>query len=130
MVRHPPAPTPQAWLDLYAAHDGEGDHWASGTFLDLKFMPLAEVHRALLEMQDHLQYADPWEPDEPDPRVQQDYPSLSLLPVFNDTIGNDIGVDLQPGPAGTSGQVMVRRHDPPVPPPSPCASAHGTLWAS
>lgn len=98
---------PNAWLALYAAHDGEGDAWASGTFLDLKFMPLRDVHAALLEMQDHLQYADPWEPDEPDPRIQQDYPSLGLLPIFDDMTGNYIGVDLQPGPAGTPGQTVV-----------------------
>lgn len=98
---------PNAWLALYAAYDGEGDSWASGTFLDLKFMPLRDVHAALLEMQDHLQYADPWEPDEPDPRIQQDYPSLGLLPIFDDMTGNYIGVDLQPGPAGTPGQAVV-----------------------
>lgn len=100
-------PTPDTWLDLYAQHDGEGDTWASGTFLGLKFLPLADVHAALLEMQGHLQYADPFEPDEPDPRVQQDYPSLGLLPIFDDTTGNYIGMDLQPGPAGVHGQAVV-----------------------
>lgn len=102
-----PTSPPQPWLDLYAAHDGEGDAWVSGTFLDLKFMPLADVHAALLEMQDHLQYTDSFEPDEPDPRTQQDYPSLGLLPIFDDMTGNYIGVDLQPGPAGVHGQAVV-----------------------
>lgn len=104
-----PTTPPQDWLDLYAAHDGEGDAWVSGTFLDLKFLPLTEVYRVLLEMQGILEYADPWEPDEDevDPRIAQDFPSLGLLPVFDDMTGNYIGVDLQPGPAGTFGQAVV-----------------------
>lgn len=103
-----PAAPPEEWRELYGQHDGEGDNWADGTFFCLKFLPLADVRRVLDEMQDHLETGvEPDEPDEPDPRIAQGWPSLGLLPLFDDTTGNYLGVDLHPGPEGTFGQVVV-----------------------
>ncbi|GGK44077.1 hypothetical protein GCM10008955_42330 [Deinococcus malanensis] len=103
-----PAPPPSAWESLYALHDGEGDHGIEGTLLGLKFMPLHDVLRWLLDMQMLIDQGFP-ENDgpNPDPRVSQHFPSLGLLPVFDDTTGNSLGIDLQPGPEGKAGQVVI-----------------------
>ena len=103
-----PSPPPEAWTKLYRAANGEQIDYGEGFLFGMRFLPLHDVRAVLEEAQGLIEagYVDDWDEME-DPRVKQDSPSLALLPIFDDFCGNYLGLDLDPGPRGQYGQVVI-----------------------
>jgi cell wall assembly regulator SMI1 len=99
-----------ALAPLYGCHDGQRSP-APGLFFGLRFLPLAEAadewrRWAGMIHDDPALLADIPVTSHPDGAVQTVYFSAAWMPFATDGAGNGLAVDLEPGPAGTPGQVV------------------------
>jgi cell wall assembly regulator SMI1 len=100
---------PDALSDLYRLHDGQPYPYASLIFLSLYWLPLNEViinqeNWASLQMfNEELKVTHTSTPPN---AIQTRYVNLKWIPFAHDGGGNHIGIDLDPGPNGTVGQVI------------------------
>ncbi|WP_407539563.1 SMI1/KNR4 family protein [Deinococcus radiomollis] len=106
-------PLPSDVRALYSWRNGqEQDNLVTGPFFGLTFLPLPEVARQWTGWQEVLAgMPELGEPDDeytskPAGAVQQIYISSGWIPFAYDHGGNHLGIDLTPGPAGTSGQII------------------------
>jgi cell wall assembly regulator SMI1 len=116
-------PLPPAVRDSYLVTDGQEAESSAGCseglFFGLKFLPLEDVYdewRLWREVDDDpdvggnatirdRQYSIPndW--------IRREYSCRGWLPLATDRSGNYLGVDLNPGPGGVAGQVIVFGRD-------------------
>lgn len=96
---------PPSVRETYQTFDGQqGD--LPGVLLGMKWLPLAEVlreHATWLE----LASEDPSLTSRPPEAVRPVTFSPAWVPIASDFAGNGLAVDLDPGPAGTVGQVIT-----------------------
>ena len=98
---------------LYRRHDRQKGK-ASGPFYGLALMSLSAMHGAwklsrdlLLEDPDGMrELADARAESHPKGAIKRDYLNPGWIPFAHDHGGNFLGVDLDPGPKGTRGQVI------------------------
>lgn len=100
---------------LYLLHDGQHQYthqdprFAAGVFAGAAMLPLRDVQVQWdqwdgFEAQEEM---DEFASSTPDGFVQPKYSTRGWIPLTHDGSGNHIGVDLDPGPSGTSGQVIT-----------------------
>jgi cell wall assembly regulator SMI1 len=103
-------------VESYCLHDGQSYSRAPGLVYGLELLPLRECLRVWRgrrsrEEQSRAEGSDPARFDEncssfPDKAVQTRYTCNAWFPLCDDEAGNHFGIDLEPGPAGTLGQVI------------------------
>ncbi|GAA5533967.1 SMI1/KNR4 family protein [Deinococcus aluminii] len=103
--RHLGQPLPPAVRDTYLACDGQLDV-VPGVLLGLRWLPLDDVVREYATWLD-LAGEDTGLDSRPPGAVRPVTFSPGWLPFASDGGGNGLAVDLQPGPAGTAGQVIT-----------------------
>ncbi|MGN7721215.1 leucine-rich repeat domain-containing protein [Chitinophaga sp. 22620] len=98
---------PDELKQLYRLHNGESGH--AGLFFGLPFISIDE---ALAEWKTWESLAgstaslDPGITSVPANHIKEQYVNTRYLPISKDYGGNNIGIDLDPGPDGVSGQVI------------------------
>ncbi|MGL3199273.1 MULTISPECIES: SMI1/KNR4 family protein [Curtobacterium] len=100
---------------LYRLHDGQHQYtpqeprFAAGLFAGLAMLPLADVAVQWDQWDGYEQQEemDEFASSTPEGFVQPKYSARGWIPLTHDGSGNHIGVDLDPGPAGTVGQVIM-----------------------
>lgn len=101
---------PDAFRAVYRHHDGQRSP-TPGLFFGLHFLPAHEVGEEWGRWAELLR-DDPALADDidvsshPDGAVRPTYFSTAWLPFASDGAGNHLAVDLDPGPQGTTGQVI------------------------
>jgi len=119
LARHIGFALPDAMTQLYRLHDGQHDATRLGVIYGLEFLPLAEV---TAEWDSWAELRGASDPDELDrgqyvfvPNMVADtYTTPGWLPLFRCPGRADyIGVDLNPDPEGTVGQVINFGRDEP-----------------
>ncbi|MEF2276783.1 SMI1/KNR4 family protein [Deinococcus sp. YIM 134068] len=108
---------PEAFRTLYRWHDGQ--EWGAGFALGLEFLPLwvldgvgrewemwQEIGEAHLEMNTDIPSTS-----HPPSAIQDAYTTPGWLGFLKDGGGNFVGLDFNPGPAGTLGQVITFGRD-------------------
>ncbi|MES2116817.1 MAG: SMI1/KNR4 family protein [Pseudomonadota bacterium] len=102
-------PLPQALRELYQTTNGEQVN-SPGIIFGLRFLPVSEVRIALDQWQEIIDGGlDGMNDDctsKPKAAIQCVYANKSWLPLFSDSGGNYIGLDFDPAPKGTLGQVI------------------------
>ena len=103
---------------LYDTHDGQSDD-APGLFVGLRFLPAAEAAEEWSRWSDMIQQDPSLVTDiavtsQPDGAVRPVYFSDGWIPIATDGTGNGVAVDLDPGPAGTAGQLICFGADEPT----------------
>ncbi|MVN89123.1 hypothetical protein GO986_20495 [Deinococcus sp. HMF7620] len=98
-------PLPVAVRQTYATHDGQDDI-LPGVLFGLTWLPLKRA------LQEHTTWMDLAQEDaslisKPDGAIRAVNFSQGWLPFATDGGGNGLAVDLDPGPAGTPGQVIT-----------------------
>lgn len=101
---------PRELEEFYQLHNGQkGD--SPGFFYGLEFSPLDQVASQWQTWADIL-HTDP-DMNEPMPgssnppgAIQEFYFDLAWIPIAHDYGGNQLGIDLNPGPQGHKGQVI------------------------
>jgi cell wall assembly regulator SMI1 len=95
----------------WRGHAGE-DPGHSGLF-DFRLLSLAEAKKQLAgwahvreRLGSELKHFNRASSSHPSEAIQRQYSTPGWLPLLSDDEGNHIGVDLNPGPAGTVGQVI------------------------
>lgn len=103
---------PDAVRAWFAAHDGQTSA-AAGLAAGYHFISLAEAEKALAawaatraKLADEIKELDRACSSTPPKAIQRKYSLTGWLPLLRDNEGNAIGVDLEPGTAGTLGQVI------------------------
>lgn len=107
-----------ALADLYDHHDGEPDD-APGLFVGLRFLPAAEAADEWARWSEMIHddpslVADIAVTARPEGAVQPVYFSDAWIPIAADGAGNGLAVDLDPGPDGSTGQVISFGADEPT----------------
>ena len=100
---------PEDFKDLYRWHDGQKTNYRPGLFYGMEFLSLKEVGRRWRAWQDVIRSG--WDDigafvSAPPGAVQEAYANPGWIAFAIDRGGNCIGIDLDPGPAGTRGQVI------------------------
>lgn len=109
---------PDALRAVYREHDGQRSP-TPGLFFGLRFLSARDAGDEWARWADVLQ-SDPALTGDvevrahPEGAVRAVYASASWLPVATDGAGNGLAVDLDPGPAGTRGQVVSFGTDEPT----------------
>ncbi len=110
LTQHLPFALPDDLQTLYRRHNGEDDKKLSGMLFGLPWLSL-EV--ALGEWKGWRELAD----DDfsgidesivsvPEGHIKKNYINTHYFPISHDSGGNNIGIDLDPGPKGTKGQII------------------------
>lgn len=105
---------PESLKDLYRWHDGQKGAVNSGPFFGLNFLSLAD---AKSHWESWKSIIDNWSPEEmveanafsrsaKPGTVRELYANAYWIPFAYDYGGNHLGVDLDPGESGISGQVI------------------------
>lgn len=100
---------PEAFRTLYRWHDG-----ASGTFFGLEFNPLDGVRhewQTWKELEPDFGDETEGHVSHPPGAITERYINAGWLGFLTDGGGNSVGLDLNPGPAGTVGQVITFGRD-------------------
>ncbi len=100
---------------LYLLHDGQHQYtladprWAFGLFAESAFLSLTEVltNWDTWDGFDEQTDMDEFATSTPANFVQEKYSTRGWIPLTHDGSGNHIGIDLAPGRAGRSGQVIT-----------------------
>ncbi|AFZ68338.1 SMI1/KNR4 family protein [Deinococcus peraridilitoris] len=101
-------PLPADVRAIYKVNNGEADDLVPGVIFNLKFLPIREVLRLIHGFQELRESGICEEGDVPDDRrLRIGFPSVTLVPFLDDTTGNQIGYDVNPGPLGRAGQIVV-----------------------
>lgn len=131
-------PLPEEAKAVYRLHDGQGASAGVWTIYHRYLMTIQEAMDTMTMYREFWEESvarprDPWvdelgDQDPPDdPRLGLGIYSPWRVPVLHDDTGNYVGYDLEPGPAGTYGQVLVYGAD--VDPQVVCDSL-GELWGA
>jgi cell wall assembly regulator SMI1 len=100
---------PEDFKELYRRHDGQMMKYCWGLFYGIQFISLSKVRQEWLcwkaVIKDGLDDSPSFESAQSG-AVKDLYASLRWIPFGIDSGGNSIGVDLDPGPSGTCGQVI------------------------
>lgn len=103
---------PDAVRAWFATHDGQTSTKA-GLAAGYYFMSLAEAQKALADwattrakLGDEIKELDRACSSTPPKAIQRKYSLPGWLPLLRDNQGNAMGVDLEPGAAGTRGQII------------------------
>jgi cell wall assembly regulator SMI1 len=113
------AELPSDVVELYRAYDGQVElHDRRGLFYGVRWMPLSEVLAAWENWVD-LGTRDPGLVDDcaefmksdPPGAIEPIYINRGWIPFTADGSGNNLGIDLAPGPKGTRGQVIIFGRD-------------------
>ncbi|MBV9928154.1 MAG: SMI1/KNR4 family protein [Acidobacteria bacterium] len=105
---------PRDFRAFYKVHNGEPELCGGGLIFGLQLLPLAEIREQqaawadLVDMNEEM--ADSME-SEPEGAIQLLYANPLWLPFTHDQGGNHLGLDFDPGPKGTPGQVIVFGRD-------------------
>jgi cell wall assembly regulator SMI1 len=105
---------PESFRTLYRWHDGQD--WSVGFALGLHFLPLKQVGREW-EMWEDIGQSHPEMNAEipstshPAGAVRDAYTTPGWLGFLADGGGNSVGLDFNPGPSGTPGQVITFGRD-------------------
>jgi cell wall assembly regulator SMI1 len=102
---------PEAFRTLYKWHDGDGSFTA---VFSLGFIPLSTVNHAWniwQEVAPGTEWMDPDSQSFPVGAIQRRYTTPGWLGFLEDGGGNYVGLDFNPGPAGTPGQVITFGRD-------------------
>jgi cell wall assembly regulator SMI1 len=100
---------PDDFMDLYRWRDGQKTRHYSGIFYGLPFISLAEVRQEWLGWKPLFgdsSFDSPSFKSAPSGAIKEMYASPGWIPFAIDGGGNSLGIDLDPGPAGTRGQVI------------------------
>jgi cell wall assembly regulator SMI1 len=103
-------PLPEDYKELYRIHDGEGE--IVGAFIATPFSSLERVkinYKNWFDLfhEEGIQEAvSPLCESHPEGAIQKTYIDLGWIAFTEDGGGNHLGVDLNPGPNGTYGQVI------------------------
>lgn len=102
---------PQGLRDVYLQNDGQNRTIVCGMFFGLEFLSLAELVRNWRGWRDIASnpfYADmnEFSTSYPATAIQPEYATTGWVPFAHDGSGSHLGVDLAPGPAGQTGQVI------------------------
>lgn len=112
--RHVGFTLPADFRTLYRWHDGQAesmDTTEAGVF-GLPFIPLADgqaewdVWHAMLTNNPELHETMPGQVSHPPGHIREQYITPGWVPFTKDSGGNSVGIDLDPGPLGTPGQVI------------------------
>lgn len=96
---------PGGFITLYRWHDGQKKSCPTGIFYGLRFMPMTEVIEDWRFWAEEAAKHKPADPRETD-MVKPGYANRHWIPFATDDGGNFLAIDLDPGPAGTYGQVI------------------------
>jgi cell wall assembly regulator SMI1 len=104
---------------LYLLHDGQHQYtaadprFAAGIFTGLPLLPLHDVlfNWDQWEGFEAEEDMDDFASSTPEGFVHPKYSTRGWIPLSHDGGGNHIGVDLNPGPAGTAGQIITFGRD-------------------
>jgi len=99
---------------LIEHYDGEDQDGPDGVFLGHALVSVATILDNLefaASIADDVRFAECTETVTPDGAIKRKYFHLKWLPLIGDYGGNFIGVDLDPGPVGKKGQVIVFGRD-------------------
>jgi cell wall assembly regulator SMI1 len=105
---------PESLLDLYKTHDGQAGDVNTGPFYGLTFLSVAQ---ARTHWESWKQIVDEYSPEEMKEAsafsksarpgaVKEVYANKYWIPFAHDYGGNYLGIDLDPAPHGTPGQVI------------------------
>jgi len=99
---------------FYRRHNGQAGKASTGPFFGLHFLPLSRAHQSWRSWRDLLErdpammreIAEGSSRSNPPSAIKPDYANTSWIPFAHDHGGNYLGLDLDPGPLGTHGQVI------------------------
>jgi cell wall assembly regulator SMI1 len=102
---------PEDVVECYCLHDGQRYGAAAGLVYGLELLPLRECLRVWRGRRSREETSATSRFDEncrsfPHQAVQTRYTCSAWFPLSDDEAGNHLGIDLEPGPAGKSGQVI------------------------
>lgn len=100
---------PEDFKDLYRRHDGQLLRRCWGIFYDLHFISLSKVREEWWGWKEAMPSGldnSPFSESAPPGAVRNVYASRGWIAFAIDSGGNSIGIDLDPGPRGTRGQVI------------------------
>jgi cell wall assembly regulator SMI1 len=106
---HVGAVLPNDLKELYRRHDGQRTDYYPGIFYGMQFLSLERVRRRWSGWKDVIESGFDDIGDYVSARpgaVKEVYASLGWIPFGIDSGGNCLGIDLDPGPTGTRGQVI------------------------
>lgn len=100
---------PEEFYQLYRRNNGQSSkNTPDGIFLGLNLLPLAEViqeRKDLIALTTSYDLSDNY-PTYPAGAVRPSYYDTGWIPLFSDTNGNYLMVDMNPGANGTKGQII------------------------
>lgn len=104
---------PEELKELYCCNNGDTDK-VLGTILGLPFLSLEEMYskwkvwKEIIEEEDEkgMEELSMFCKSHPEGAIQEIYANVKWIPFCYDYGGNHIGIDLDPGPSGTAGQII------------------------
>ena len=104
---------PEEFKAFYTIHDGQQEDESLGIFFGIRPLPLEEIAREWTQWKELLESEDLDIDDSssairsfPPKAIRVQAANLKWIPFTHDYSGNHIGIDLDPGPRGTVGQVI------------------------